>query len=327
VPRLRHRGGGPYDTAKHHLSRALILAVTPNPALDITYEISCVRWHEPSNRVESAARRAGGKGINVARVLHQLGEETAIVGYLGGMTGAVARDELAASGLRDETVPLEAETRLTVFVVEASGEVTGLSEPGAAIEPDDWRALEERCAALLSDASLMTVCGSLPPGAPVDGVGRLIETARAAGVPGIIDTRDEWLRHGVEGAPAIVKINEEELEGYMPGAPLLDAASDMRARGAGAVVVSRGAAGLVAVSEQGTFEARPPERQHGNPTGAGDAATAAIAAGLKRGMPWTEVLREAVAVAAASVLHPLAGSFDAAAYRRMRGRVDLKQLS
>ncbi len=113
----------------------------------------------------------------------------------------------------------------------------------------------------------------------------------------------------------------------MPGAPLLDAASDMRARGAGAVVVSRGAAGLVAVSEQGTFEARPPERQHGNPTGAGDAATAAIAAGLKRGMTWTEVLREAVAVAAASVLHPLAGSFDATAYRRMRGRVDVKQLS
>ncbi len=183
MPRLRHGGGGPYDTAKHHLSRALILAVTPNPALDITYEISCVRWHEPSNRVESAARRAGGKGINVARVLHQLGEEAAIVGYLGGMTGAVARDELAASGLRDETVQLEAETRLTVFVVEASGEVTGLSEPGAAIEPDDWRALEERCAALLRGTSLMTVSGSLPPGAPVDGVGRLIEMARR-GCPG-----------------------------------------------------------------------------------------------------------------------------------------------
>ena len=173
----------------------------------------------------------------------------------------------------------------------------------------------------------MTVSGSLPPGAPVDGIGRLIEMARAAGVPGIIDTRDEWLRHGLESAPAIVKINEEELEGYMPEAPLLDAASHMRARGAGAVVVSRGAAGLVAVSEQGTFEARPPERQQGNPTGAGDATTAAIAAGLKRGMPWTDVLGEAVAVSAASVLHPLAGSFDAAAYRRLRGQVDVKQLA
>ena len=52
-----------------------------------------MRWHEASNRVESVARRAGGKGINVARVLHQLDEEAAIVGYLGGVTGAAARDE------------------------------------------------------------------------------------------------------------------------------------------------------------------------------------------------------------------------------------------
>jgi tagatose 6-phosphate kinase len=286
-----------------------------------------VRWREASNRVETVARRAGGKGVNVARVLHQLGEEAAVAGFLGGLTGAAAREELAASGLRDETVSIDGETRLTVFVVESSGEVTGLSEPGPAIEPEDWRALEERCARLLTSASMMTVSGSVPPGAPVDGLGRLVEMARAAGVPGIIDSRDEWLRHGVQGAPAIVKINEEELEGYLPGVPLLEAASEMRARGAGAVVVSRGEAGLVAVSEHGVFQARPPERVHGNPTGAGDATTAAIAAGLKRGMPWAEVLADAVALAAASVSHPLAGSFDAAAYGRMRERVDVQQLA
>jgi tagatose 6-phosphate kinase len=327
VPSLGHCSRSPHDTAKHHLSRALILAVTPNPALDITYEIPRVRWHEASNRVESVARRAGGKGINVARVLHQLDEETAIVGYLGGLTGDAARDELAASGLRDETIPIKGETRLTVFVVESSGEVTGLSEPGPAIECEDWQGLEERCSELLRSASVMTVSGSLPPGAPVDGIGRLIGLARGAGVPGIVDSRDDWLRHAVDGAPAIVKVNEEELDGYLPGARLIEAASDMRNRGAGTVVVSRGAAGLVAVSEQGIFEARPPERVQGNPTGAGDATTAAIAAGLKRAMPWAEVLAEAVAVAAASVVHPLAGSFDPAAYRRMRGRVEVQKVA
>jgi tagatose 6-phosphate kinase len=286
-----------------------------------------VRWGEASNRVQTVARRAGGKGINVARVLHQLGEEAAVVGCLGGLMGAAARKELAASGLRDETVTIDGETRLTVFVVESSGEVTGLSEPGPAIQPEDWQALEERCAELLSSARVMTVSGSLPPGAPVDGVGRLIEMARASGVPGIIDSRDEWLRQGVRGAPAIVKVNEEELEGYLPAVSLIEAASDMRAQGAGTVIVSRGEAGLVAVSEHGVLEARPPERVKGNPTGAGDATTAAIAAGLKRGMPWSDVLADAVALAAASVLHPLAGSFEAAAYGRMRGRVEVKRLA
>lgn len=285
-----------------------------------------MRWHEASNRVESVARRAGGKGINVARVLHQLGEEAAVVGFLGGVSGAAAREELSQSGLHDETVLIAGETRMTVFVVESSGEVTGLSEPGPKITAEEWRALEKRCAQLLAGASVMTLSGSLPPGAPADGLRRLIELAHAAEVPAILDSREDWLRHGVEGAPAIVKVNEEELAGYAPGTPLLEAASRMRGRGAGAVVVSRGAAGVVAAIEQTVLEARPSQKLKGNPTGAGDSATAALAAGLKRGLPWPEMLTEAVALSAASVLHPLAGSFDAEAYQRLLGRVGIQEL-
>lgn len=302
----------------------VILAVTPNPALDVTYEIPRVRWHAASNRVEAVARRAGGKGINVARVLRQLGEETAVLGFLGGLPGAAARADLAASGLRDETITIAGETRLTVFVVEASGEVTGLSEPGPEITGAEWRGLEERCEELLSTAHVMTLSGSLPPGAPDGGLGRLVELARAVDVPTVLDSRDRWLRQAVDSAPTVVKVNEEELGGYAPGKPVLEAAALMRAAGAGAVVVSRGEAGLVAVTEDVKLEARPPERLSGNPTGAGDAATAALAAGLVRGSNWRDQLTEAVAVSAAAVLHPLAGSFDEAAYRRMRTEVAVR---
>lgn len=62
VPSLGHRGRRPNDTAKHHLSRALILAVTPNPALDITYEISCARWHEPKALRTPTVRRPSWLG-------------------------------------------------------------------------------------------------------------------------------------------------------------------------------------------------------------------------------------------------------------------------
>ena len=191
----------------------MILTVTPNAALDVTYELERLRLHEASNRVRSVARRAGGKGINVARLLHQLGEEAAVVGFLGGLPGAAAREDLAASGLRDETIAIAAETRLTVFVLEESGEVTGLSEPGSRVQETEWRALEQRCQELLGEAEGMALSGSLPPGAPPDGLRRLVELARGTGVPAIVDSRDEWLRHGVESAPAIVKVNQEELEG------------------------------------------------------------------------------------------------------------------
>jgi tagatose 6-phosphate kinase len=303
----------------------VILTVTPNAALDVTYELARLRLHEASNRVRSVARRAGGKGINVARVLHQLGEEAVVVGFLGGLPGAAAREDLGASGLRDETVSIAAETRLTVFVVEESGEVTGLSEPGPRVQEGEWRALERRCRELLGEAEVMALSGSLPPGAPPDGLRRLVDLARGAGVPAILDSREEWLRHGVEGAPAIVKVNREELEGYAPGLAPLDAAERVRSRGVGAVVVSRAEAGLLAVTADGALEARPPKRVVGNPTGAGDAATAALAAGVKRGTSWPELLAEAVAVSAAAVAHPLAGSFDEAVYRRVRGKVEVRE--
>ncbi len=304
----------------------MIIAVTPNPALDVTYELSRVRWHEASNRVESVARRAGGKGINVARVLHQLGEEPAVLGMLGGLPGEAVRAEMAASGLRDETLAIAGETRLTVFVVEASGAVTGLSEPGPEITQTEWEALETHCRELLPAATVMTLSGSLPPGAPQEGFRRLIELGHDHGVAAVLDTRDAGLVAGVEGAPALVKVNEEELEGYAPGTALLDAAARMRERGAGAVVVSRGADGLVALGDEGAYEARPPERLTGNPTGAGDAATAALAAGLSRGASFRELLTDAVALSAAAVLHPLAGSFDPDAYQNIRARVHIGEV-
>ncbi len=305
----------------------MILAVTPNPALDVTYEISRVRWREASNRVEAVARRAGGKGINVARVVHQLGEQVAVLAPLGGSPGEAVRADMAASALRDETITIAGETRLTVFVVEANGAVTGLSEPGPRITPDEWRALETRCEQLLGETGVMTLSGSLPPGAPPEGFRRLIALGRDAGVRAILDTRDAGLAHGVKEAPAVVKVNEEELEGYAPGMPLHEAAARIQAGGANAVVVSRGADGMVAFTEDRAYEARPPERLTGNPTGAGDAATAMLAAGLSRGNSWSELLADAVALSAAAVLHPLAGSFDADAYRDIRPRVQVSELS
>nr|WP_318036757.1 PfkB family carbohydrate kinase [Streptomyces chengmaiensis] len=100
----------------------------------------------------------------------------------------------------------------------------------------------------------------------------------------------------------------------------------MRTAGADAVVASLGPDGLLAVTPQGTWRARPSERLHGNPTGAGDAAVAALSLGLACADPWPRRLAEAVALSAAAVAPPLAGSFDPAVHHRLRTRVDLHPL-
>ena len=116
----------------------------------------------------------------------------------------------------------------------------------------------------------------------------------------------------------MVKPNREELAAVAQSADVLEGAARLRALGAQSVVASLGAEGLVAVTAEGWWRARPAQAAAGNPTGAGDAGVAALALGLARGWTWPERLVEAVALSAAAVSAPLAGSFDDDAYRRQR---------
>ena len=102
------------------------------------------------------------------------------------------------------------------------------------------------------------------------------------------------------------------------------AAQALRAAGADAVVVSRGADGLLAVTREGVWRAAPAERLAGNPTGAGDAAVAALTAGLAEARSWPDRLADAVALSAAAVGVTLAGGFDEEIYRRHRPRVEVE---
>jgi tagatose 6-phosphate kinase len=280
----------------------VIATVTLNAALDITYRLPAVDWHGV-NRVASVTARAGGKGINVARVLHALGEDAVACCLLGGATGEAVRADL---DLESVIVPIAGETRRTITVVDDDG-ATGFWEPGPAISGDEWAAFLAAFDALAADAIVLS--GSLPRGVPADAYAQLIERARA---PVILDADGEALRLGAAAGPAIVKPNRAELERFGGDAGALLAA------GAGAVVVTLGDEGLVAFTSSGRFEATPPEVVSGNPTGAGDAVAAALARGLVAGVPWPELLPDAAALGAAAVAAPVAGAFDRAVYERLR---------
>jgi tagatose 6-phosphate kinase len=280
----------------------MIVTVTPNLALDVTYELPEFRPGH-AHRVRAVHARAGGKGVNVARVLRSLGHDVMVVGLAGGPTGDAVRADLDASGLPHDLVPCAGETRRTVTVV-ADGEATLLGEPGPVIAPDEWAALEAR----IPDADVLVVSGSLPPGVDTDAVARLA----ARDIPVIVDTSGEPLRRAAPYAWA-VKPNAEELAAVTGTEDPVAGARMLRAR---TVVVSMGAEGLLAVTGEEVHRVPPPRVVTGNPTGAGDAVVAALAAGA--GSPWPDLLGDAAALSAAAVLAPLAGSYDSAAYERFR---------
>ena len=93
------------------------------------------------------------------------------------------------------------------------------------------------------------------------------------------------------------------------------------------MVATDGAAGLLAVTGQGSWRAAPPARLEGNPAGAGDSVVAALLSGWVEGLGWPQRLARAAALSAATVLAPAAGEFDRGAYEELLPRVDVTELA
>ncbi|MFJ4081372.1 1-phosphofructokinase family hexose kinase [Streptomyces iakyrus] len=300
----------------------MILTVTLNTALDITYRVRSLRPHA-SHRVSEVTERPGGKGVNVARVLAALGHEVTVTGFTGGATGRVVQEKLAAvPGVVDALVPLSGATRRTVAVVdERTGDTTQLNEPGPTVTPTEWSAFQEAYESLLASASMVALCGSLPPGVPVGAYAGLIRTARSFGLPVLLDTSGEPLRRGVAARPDIIKPNADELAELTGSHDPLRATQDARRRGAGAVVASLGPEGLLAATREGRWRATPPTPTRGNPTGAGDAVVAGLLSAWTDHLPWPARLTRAIALSTATVLAPVAGEFDRGVYEELLGLV------
>ncbi|MFF2939835.1 1-phosphofructokinase family hexose kinase [Streptomyces niveus] len=319
----------------------MILTVTLNTALDITYRTAALTPHA-TNRVAEVSERPGGKGINVARVLAALGHESVVTGFVGGRTGDALRELLAAEGpggqpahaavtdapVTDALVPIAGTTRRTIAVVdETTGDTTQLNEPGPTVTPAEWAAFLTSYEGLAARADAVALCGSLPPGIHVGAYAELVRLARAAGRPVLLDTSGEPLRRGIAARPDLVKPNADELAQLTGSREPLRATRDARRRGGRSVVASLGAAGLLAATPDGSWRAAPPMAVRGNPTGAGDSAVAGLLSGLVERLPWPERLARAVALSAATVLAPAAGEFDREAYADLLPRVAVTEQS
>ncbi|MFD0021001.1 1-phosphofructokinase family hexose kinase [Streptomyces sp. NPDC058382] len=308
----------------------MILTVTLNTALDLTYRVPALVPHT-SHRVTELSERPGGKGVNVARVATALGHDTVVTGFAGGATGAVLRELLAAlptgsATLTDALVPVAGDTRRTLAVADrATGDTTQFNEPGPHVTAAEWTAFRQAYEELLTGADAVALCGSLPPGIHVGAYAELIRPARAAGVPVLLDTSGEPLRRGIAARPDLIKPNADELAQLTGGREPLRATRDARRRGAHTVIASLGPAGMLAATPDGGWQASPPAPVKGNPTGAGDSAVAGLLSGLVEGLSWPDRLRRAVALSTATVLAPTAGDFDRAAYEELLPRVAIEE--
>jgi 1-phosphofructokinase family hexose kinase len=296
----------------------VILTLTPNPAVDLTLHVERVHPGE-SHRVPPAIAQAGGKGVNVARVLHARGIRTLALAPVGGDTGRVFESDIADAGVPHRLIPVSASTRRSVAIVdESSGQTSIFNETGAALSGGDWDAVMRAVIESAADARCLVGSGSLPPDAPTDLYARLVAIARDLGVPSVIDATGAALLEAASAGASLLKPNQRELQESTAEDDPLRGAQALLDAGAGAVLVSLGEAGMLLVHAGGSapLRARLAVPLAGNPTGAGDAAVAAVAHTLAEhpasgDFPAEALLRRATTWSAAAVLSPVAGRLGA----------------
>jgi 1-phosphofructokinase len=283
----------------------MIVTVTLNPSLDRTIEVD-VLTRGTVIRARSARLDPGGKGVNVSRALLANGVASTAVVAVGGADGDQLRRLLETEGMRVRAVRTAGRTRSNVTIVEPGGVVTKLNEPGGPLSPGELDELGAVVAAEAGDASWVVGCGSLPPGVPDGTYADMCRRFARDGIRVAVDSSGPALRAAVAAAPDLIKPNRDELAEAAGGpvdtlADAVEAAGELRARGARAVLVSLGAEGAVLVDDDGVLTGEAPVDRPRSTVGAGDALLAGFLAAGARG---PRALAEALAWGAAAVRLP-----------------------
>jgi len=266
----------------------MIVTVTLNPAVDISYPLDQLKI-DAGNRVSEVSKTAGGKGLNVARVVGLLGGDVAASGFIGGSLGDFIRSEIREQGIADRFVGIAGETRNCIAILH-EGNQTEILEAGPEIsssERDDFLAKFDE---FLDEASVVTLNGSLPAGLDGDFYGELIKRAKSAGKPVFLDTGGSVTKEILSGEakPFLIKPNESEFA-ELVGVSSLSKAEIVKELdgsifdGVQWVVVSLGKDGALVKCGEDLYEASIPDIEAVNPVGSGDSVIAGLALALERG--------------------------------------------
>lgn len=294
----------------------MILCVTMNASIDRRYTMDGFEKGRV-NRVSACSLTPGGKGLNVARVLHKLGVPVLATGMLAGYHGAWIESALDEAGIAHDFLHVQGETRICINVVESNGVQTELLEPGPMIGEEQEKAFLQKLISLLPKVSLAVFSGSLPKGSSADLYARLIDCCHKHGVRVLLDTSGVPLEKGIQARPELIKPNEDEIAALLgselpeTAEALSAAAKRLVARGIENVVISLGGRGAMMACAQGVLHALPPKVRVANTTGCGDSMIAGLAAAMLRGDSPEKAMAFATAVAASNASSMETGHVEA----------------
>lgn len=285
----------------------MIYTVTLNPALDKTATVENLRL-DFVNRISELRVDPGGKGINVSKVVKELGSTSVAYALLAGNTGATIKNMLDELGVSCEVLEVPGETRANLKIKDPINKTnTDINEPGPEVTDEQLNGMLERLAAKVGTGDIVVLSGSLPRGAATGTYRTWVTALKAAGARVYLDADGDKLAAGIEAKPDLIKPNEIEL-GAMFGRTLdadgevASAARELIDGGLDRVMVSMGGAGALYVTKDVTVKASPVKVRVGSTVGAGDSVVAALAYAEDTGLGLEETMRLAMATGAANVM-------------------------
>lgn len=309
-----------------------VVTVTLNPAIDQTVSIPGFAAGQV-NRVASSRSHVGGKGVNVACFLADLGVEVVVTGFLGAANDTLFIDTFEEKSIRDCFVRITGSTRVGIKIVdEWTHETTDVNFPGLVPNKEEIEDLFERVAHWAEPGTWFVLSGSVPAGAPQSIYAELIQLIHENGGHVVLDTSGRPLRAALANAPEVVKPNVDELSELM--AQKLESPSDVRiaaesllARGIQRVVVSMGGDGAVFVDPGQALLARPPKVEVRSTVGAGDAMVAGIVYAMRRDSSLEDLARRATASGAYAVTRVGPGMESRAVLEHLIEQVEIETLT
>ncbi|OOF37292.1 1-phosphofructokinase [Rodentibacter rarus] len=310
---------------------AKVATITLNTAYDLVGRLSRIELGEV-NTVETLGLFPAGKGINVAKVLKDLGVDVAVGGFLGEDNAGDFEQMFKKQGLQDKFHRVAGKTRINVKITETEADVTDLNFLGYDIAPQDWQQFAADSLAYCLDYDIVAVCGSLPRGVTPQLFADWLNQLHQEGIKVVLDTSNAALNAGLTAHPWLVKPNHRELEAWI-GHPLntqeeiINAAQQLKAQGIENVIISMGAEGSLWINNEGVIKAQPPKCENVVSTvGAGDSMVAGLIYGIEKGLSKSETLAFASAVSAFAVSQSNVGVSDPALLEPILNQVKMTEI-
>ena len=249
----------------------MIYTVTVNPSIDYIVQLKELTLGEV-NRMDYDNKLPGGKGINVSRILRELGHDSVALGFLGGKTGEIVREALEHDGLKTDFTPIAQDTRINVKI--HAQQETEINGRGPHVSDTEVANFKEQLSHLTADDTVI-FAGSLAPNLDSGFYFDLIKMVRQQGAQFVIDTTGESLLKTLPEHPLLVKPNNHELADLFHTTfngldDIVAAGRKLLTMGAQHVLVSMAGDGGLMITPDKVYRSLAPKGTVINSVGAGD---------------------------------------------------------